>query len=731
VVILGGGVGGVTTAYELSRGDWQKRFASITLYQQGWRLGGKGASGRGEHERIEEHGLHIWFGFYENAFRMMRECHEELAKRAQVAVAPAVNPQPRWPLVFDTIEDSFSACHRITLTDHDGCNWRPWVADFFHFQDDCPWLVPDPRTPAEQPDAWSAVFYVTRCMYLAADLVASLVDSSADDPGYTAAATGTPQAVGTVTASGKSVWLVLAAETQAALGAAAEGLDVFASKGAVGTVATGAFDAVLRALDLALDVLRGRLDELIRSSDTLRRLWYLIDLMLAIVRGIIEDGVIEHDDFDVINDVELCDWLRSHGAERETVDCALVRTVVYDLAFAYRGGDPQTPAAEAGTALRGLLRAFFTYRGAMMWKMNAGMGDVVFAPLYELLDKRGVDVQFFHRVEKVSADNGLVESITIDVQADVVSTTKPVEFLLKATSAKGKSSPGAKAVWPAKPHVPLKPSSSTYGKPPVARDYESWLTARSVTKVATKVLTRAKGDFDRVVFAMPIAMVPHVAADLINQSPRWTDAAEHIETVPTQALQLWLNKPASEFSEHEDGAVVGGYVEPYDTWSDMPQLVKHEQVKDSVTVAYFCNVLGDSPIPERGLADHWLKEQDKRVEEHAKRFLRHDIRYLWSNAVDQHSGEFDWSLLVGHYLRANVEPSERYVLSVPGSSAYRIAADDTDFKNLYVAGDWTACGLNVGCVEAATMSGLLAANAMLHDVGAGAQARTIIGYHGP
>ena len=46
----------------------------------GWRLGGKGASGRGPSGRIEEHGLHIWMGFYENAFRLMRECYAELAR---------------------------------------------------------------------------------------------------------------------------------------------------------------------------------------------------------------------------------------------------------------------------------------------------------------------------------------------------------------------------------------------------------------------------------------------------------------------------------------------------------------------------------------------------------------------------------------------------------------------------------------------------------------------------
>ena len=57
----------------------------MSVYQLGWQLGGKGASGRMPHgngaagvgQRIEEHGLHIWFGFYDHAFRMLRQAYEE------------------------------------------------------------------------------------------------------------------------------------------------------------------------------------------------------------------------------------------------------------------------------------------------------------------------------------------------------------------------------------------------------------------------------------------------------------------------------------------------------------------------------------------------------------------------------------------------------------------------------------------------------------------------------
>ena len=66
IAILGTGVAALTSAFYLTdQPNWQEKY-DITVYQMGWRAGGKGASGcNAEYgERIEEHGLHIWFGFY-------------------------------------------------------------------------------------------------------------------------------------------------------------------------------------------------------------------------------------------------------------------------------------------------------------------------------------------------------------------------------------------------------------------------------------------------------------------------------------------------------------------------------------------------------------------------------------------------------------------------------------------------------------------------------------------
>ncbi len=69
--------------------------------------------------------------------------------------------------------------------------------------------------------------------------------------------------------------------------------------------------------------------------------------------------------------------------------------------------------------------------------------------------------------------------------------------------------------------------------------------------------------------------------------------------------------------------------------------------------------------------------------------------------------------LDAQYLRANLDPSDRYVQSLPGSGRYRMAPGATGLDNLVVAGDWTACGWDAGSMEAATRSAVLAARAVL------------------
>ena len=88
-------------------------------------------------------------------------------------------------------------------------------------------------------------------------------------------------------------------------------------------------------------------------------------------------------------------------------------------------------------------------------------------------------------------------------------------------------------------------------------------------------------------------------------------------------------------------------------------------------------------------------------------YLSCDVRTFLNrltNAVESGEERFN-----SQYWRANVQPTERYVLSTVGSKFCRLRSDDCGFGNLYLAGDWTLNGLNAGSVEAAVMSGIQAA----------------------
>ncbi len=86
----------------------------ITVYQTGWCLGGKGASGRNRamHNRIEEHGLHVWYGFYENAFRLIQRCYADLNR-------PADRPLATW-------QDAFIKQNFAVLYERYNGQWIKW-----------------------------------------------------------------------------------------------------------------------------------------------------------------------------------------------------------------------------------------------------------------------------------------------------------------------------------------------------------------------------------------------------------------------------------------------------------------------------------------------------------------------------------------------------------------------------------------------------------------------------
>jgi uncharacterized protein with NAD-binding domain and iron-sulfur cluster len=698
VAVIGGGCAAMTTAFELSRPEHRGRY-QITVYQQGWRLGGKGASGRGPSGRIEEHGLHVWMGWYENAFRILRECYAELAS------APGSWPALHWRDMF--VPDSYIGA---VGRDHRG-GWSRILARMPHR----PGAPGDPITGAP----FSIASYVGCAIELAfaglRDLHVHAVGDAAargdrDDPLREAAATPTRtlgQQVDALLSYGRLA-------TLAGLSQASEILRQFFT--GPGEHPAG---PPLSLLDQLTRVARDWIGSLTTADSEVRYQWCMLDLFLASLRGVIRDGVLfDPRGFDALNDVDFRDWLRRHGASDLALDSEQLRGGLYDLAFAYVDGDATRPSFGAGDALRGACRMFFTYRGAYFWKMRGGMGDVVFAPLYEVLRRRGVSFQFFHRLEdvKLAPDRTHVAALEMSIQAAP-----------KDGSYRPLVDVAGMPCWPAEPDFDQLVDGETLRAgewQPESFWERRWTSPRTL---------RVGDDFDLVVLGVGLGVVPYVCRDLVEHDPRWRQMTERVGTVATQAFQLWLRADLAELGWSGPSPSVSGFTKPFDTWADMPHLIDLEAWREPPkTIAYFCGALHVPPGTPEG--PELPAAQRERVRREAIKFLEHQMRPLWPRAM-RPGGGFRWELLADaksgesaatatapveagpdrfatQFWTANVSPSERYSQSLPGSSVFRISPLDATYDNLTVAGDWTACGLNVGCVEAAVMSGRLAAHAI-------------------
>jgi uncharacterized protein with NAD-binding domain and iron-sulfur cluster len=675
VAVIGGGCAAMTAAFELTQPHHEGRFA-VTVYQQGWRLGGKGASGRGPNGRIEEHGLHIWLGFYENAFALMRAAYDELGRD------PRACPIATW-------RDAFFPVSHIGVADRRASGgWDEWLAHF----PPTPGLPGDPLGP-DSP--FTLASYVARTVSLLRTLLFGARTRGLDASEPSSLAALVERASRLVGAGALSAAAAMG-EALAVLTAALRELPAFP-------------EALIGPLIENLAVaLREQLAQVVDLDPDIRRKWDVIDLAVSFLVGVVRFRLLsEPEGLSAIDHLDCREFLALNGASERTLQSGFVRAL-YDLPLAYEDGDPARPGLAAGQALRGALRMFFTYRGALFWKMRSGMGDIVFAPLYEVLKRRGVRFEFFHRLENLKLPQRLrpgerpyVEALEFDVQAEI---------------AQGEYRPlvDVKGVpcWPSQPDL----GQLVDGEALQGRRFESHWDRR---RVATKTL-RVTQDFDFVVLGVSVGAIPFVAREICAKDPRWRDMVANVKTVATQAFQIWLDRDAADLGWSEPPVVLSGFVKPFDTWADMTHLAPEEAWRVAPRhIAYFCNVLEDRGDPDAPGYEAAMRDL---VRDNAVRFLKQDMHELWPKAAAPGSFRFDWLIdpaggegearFASQFWTANVSPTDRYVLMLPGTLKHRISPLDNTYDNLTLAGDWTACGYDAGCVEAAVMSGRLAAHAL-------------------
>ncbi|MEP7120218.1 MAG: NAD(P)-binding protein, partial [Byssovorax sp.] len=661
IAIIGGGCAAMATAFELSHRRHGGKF-EITIYQAGFRLGGKGASGRGDNDRIEEHGLHLWMGFYENAFRLMRDCYSELGR------GPQPYPITDWTEAFEP-----APCVGLTEQSRDG-SWSPWLAHF-------PPGHGVPGDPLDEENPFSVRGYLERAAELVIELLGAARDrrspgARGDHPG-SRSRSGWPS-MDTPSSIGGAIDRVLRYGELATTAALLEAAEVLRTALHILSPHLGSANGhqarVLRLIDTLAVAAAHQIGALITDDVELRRVWEIVDIILAVIRGCVRFNLaLDPRGFDAIDSYDWREWLQENGASPASLGGAFMRGI-YDLMFAYEGGDTSRPRFAAGVALRGAVRMFFTYRGALFYRMTAGMGDVVFAPLYEVLKRRGVRFQFFHRLENIGlaperevprGKPPWVMTLELDVQAKVLDG-KDYEPLI---------CPRGLPSWPSRARYEQLESGERLERE--EWDFESGAkTAESHSKVL-----RVGKDFDLVVLAVGGGAVRSLTPELTARSPVWRTMLANLNTVATQAFQLWMTADMAKLGWRGGPASVSGFVEPFDTWADMTHVLPREQWEKSglnvKSIAYFCSVLPDERPLDASAESAFAEEQSAAVRKNAVGFLNDHVGWLWPGAVQR--GEFRWEVLAdkspaegekrfdSQYWRANVEPTDRYVVSLPGT----------------------------------------------------------------
>ena len=669
VAILGGGLSGLVTAWNLTAPQQGDKF-EVTVHQLGWRLGGKCATGRNEaaSDRIQEHGLHVFMGAYQNAFRMVQELY-------------ALAPDPPFP----TWREAFTPQPSLTLIELIDGKPVPWVID-------APVM---PGTPGIDiaPSIWGRIAQMLRWIQ------DGILDIEAE-------AAARPPRTGWLTAVARFVRRILGTVEDAVAH-----VGVWLLKEALELAE--AIDKIDGQDPREHDMLRHMLGSLrgwiarhsagrLRDDIEFRRFYILADLMLTTIVGGLADGLILNPEANLarVNTIDYKQWLRKHGADEITVESAIVRGL-YDLIFAYPQGKWNGDGeVEAGTMFVSLMGTA-CYQGAIIWKFNTATGDMIAAPMYEVLKARGVRFEFFHRVDRLvpSQDGGRIERVEIGRQV----TPKDGDYDPLRTL------PSGQRVWPDRPLFERIEEGAALAAS--GADLESHWTGWADT--GRPLVLEAGRDFDRLVLAIPPAAHPMICRELIAQKRAWRKMSEALGTTATQSLQTWTTASVAAMGWKNPG-MVGGYdISNLDSWADISEVLATETWPAGsgvVSEQIWCGPLPCSDVLPPASEQGYPAEQQALVDKRAEDFLAGDARFFLPDAFE--GGRIKPGLLASQYNRANIDPSERYTLTVRDSTRHRLTAGGSTYANLVLTGDWIENGQNLGSFEATTISGMLASHAL-------------------
>ena len=705
IAILGGGLGSHSTAFALTNeSNWKERY-EVTIYQTGWRLGGKGASGRNLDPdylyRIEEHGFHVWMGFYDNAFAMIKQAYKELARQT--------GPFRSWT-------DAFKKHSLVIIEEQHEGQRKHWQIQF-------------PEGPRE-PGTWFQLGlfgYVARMFAIMFRRAPTSVPRNQDAPPVVRGARF-------VLRGAQFVWRVILIALLLVFAVAEYFLRLMemkvqgrldATPHAGARAVLGPFRQLLAGLSRGVRTLVELFSAMVAAwgattdavnLDEARHTRIFLDLSLAILHGILVDDIIAKG-FGSIDHLEFKDWLRKHNASAESADSAVIHSI-YDGNFSFVGGDRTKPNLAAGVALHCYMRIFLDYKGAFLYKMQAGMGDVVIAPLYLALKQRGVHFKFFHKVEELiyDATKNQIAAIRMTEQVALNGEYDPLVTVALPE--------GGLECWPSTPRYESIHDGAELDASEINLE-SHWAKPWKDSHPKTLVVGT---HYDLVVLGISIGGLPLICRQLIDHFPEWRSMIEKVDTVATQAMQLWLSPTIGDLGWTLPSPLVVNYEDPASNWLDASQVIPHEPLKGSPvgSVAYFCSALEEARVTPQAVPHTFAEDQRLAVQHTHQRWIEQHAGLLWPAMANiaGRPGVVNWDFLhdplnrvgparlAAQYFRANVQPSDRFVLSSSGATAFRLPPHDSKVGNLMLAGDWTKNGFNCGCVEATVISGLLCSRAI-------------------
>lgn len=724
VVVLGGGPSACAAAFYLAK---TQRYR-VTMYTLGFRLGGKCAAGRNleRARRIEEHGPHVFIGFYNNVFRTLREV-------AEVAKVPLSRGGPRWTET-DLACGEGPFARAADGTSEVGVMARWPVNERWHYVPTTIGvneLVPGevPHDPQSGPQGFARALRIILQRALTSQRELREWDEARREAQK---AEEEPSLLDRITAH-----FAPSDEERPLLALLEKLVD----------------DLEQRALDEVVEAIRESSRAIRFSTKILRKLrsfarehyadsiltepdkwaeWSSLDTFLTVVIGILADRLVE---LSAADDEDFKAWLVRHGIAKDN-DCGPTVHAIYDLLYTNEADAPVRPGSlAAGVALRWFL-LLNDFRGFQAYVLQRACPETMFSPYYRALKKLGVEIRFFHRVEALKVERRGGERVLTGIRLHQQATVKggpgayePLWLPPESNDERGFEP------WPNRPDYEQLEEGTRLAEHDLEDAWTRWPGAGPVELSLGE-------DFDACVCGLSLGALPPVVQDLIDPrrpcfSEPWAEMIERTDLCQTLSMQLWIQRPCDDLyappcrrGVPRRRGLLACYEPPMPSVLDFSKLIgregwaQHPEISPPRYLAYHTGALeGGQPLRGISFDDHefpartraefiaraatWLSDHYRALFDRAPESFDELCELLVAPAELRGPARLEWQ-----HFNIGVQPWDLYVLARPGTPALRLGQSESWVRGLFLCGDWTATDMSSGCVEAATQSGMLCARAI-------------------